>query len=113
MRVVDPERGGLLERGEPPGDHGFAHLGGSLAALDDEPDDEIVALFEGHSLDILELVRQAIELQAPIAPLCSPDCAGLPDTQQYFETPEDARWGALKNWTDESAPRNGSTQPVE
>jgi uncharacterized metal-binding protein YceD (DUF177 family) len=63
-----------------------------------EPNDELVALFDGHSLDVLELVRQAIELQSPIAPLCSPDCAGLPDTQQYFEVPADDRWGALQNW---------------
>jgi uncharacterized protein len=90
---------------------------GSTLDIEDEesePDDEIVALFEEHSLDVLELVRQAIELQAPIAPLCTPDCAGLPDTQKYFEAPEDTRWGALKNWTDErqsaSAPRNGSSQ---
>jgi uncharacterized protein len=80
---------------------------------DDEPNDEIVALFEEHSLDVLELVRQAIELQAPIAPLCSPDCAGLPDTQKYFEVPADTRWGALENWDGESTPRNGSTQSAE
>jgi uncharacterized protein len=80
---------------------------------DDEPNDEIAALFEEHSLDVLELVRQAIELQAPIAPLCSPDCAGLPDTQKYFEAPADTRWEALKNWDGENTPRNGSTQPTE
>lgn len=96
--------------------HRHAHSGSTPDEEDDdEPDDEIVALFEEHSLDVLELVRQAIELQAPIAPLCSPDCAGLPGTQKYFEVPEDTRWGALKNWENESegAPHNGSTQSAE
>lgn len=70
-----------------------------------EPNDELIALFDGHSLDVLELVRQAIELQAPIAPLCSTDCTGLPDTQQYFEAPADNRWGALGDW---AAGQNGA-----
>ena len=76
-----------------------------------EPNDELVALFEGHSLDVLELVRQAIELQAPIAPLCSPDCPGLPDTQKYFEVPDDGRWNALKEWSNKNG--NGSNQVTE
>ena len=64
----------------------------------EEPDDELVAVFEGHSLDALELVRQAIELQAPIQPLCSPDCPGLPEAAEYSVAPEDGRWSALQNW---------------
>lgn len=75
------------------------------------PDDELVALFEGHTLDVSELVRQAIELQAPLAPLCSPDCKGLPGTEKYFEAPADDRWDALREWSrdkkDEN-PTNGS-----
>lgn len=73
-----------------------------------EPNDELVALFDGHSLDVLELVRQAVELQAPIAPLCSPDCAGLPDTQQYFEAPADGRWGALEDWASKQNQANNN-----
>ena len=64
----------------------------------DEPDDELVAVFEGHNLDALELVRQAIELQTPIQPLCSPDCPGLPEAAEYAKAPEDGRWNALQNW---------------
>ena len=64
----------------------------------EEPDDELVAVFEGYSLDALELVRQAIELQAPIQPLCSPDCPGLPEAAEYSVGPEDGRWSALQNW---------------
>lgn len=80
-----------------------------------EPNDELVALFEGHTLDVLELVRQAIELQSPIAPLCSPDCAGLPDTQKYFEVPADGRWEALKDWGagGKQANDNGSNQTAQ
>ena len=64
----------------------------------DEPDDELVAVFEGHTLDALELVRQAIELQTPIQPLCSPDCPGLPEAEEYVAKPDDGRWSALQNW---------------
>ena len=94
-------------------EHRHAHGSTPDEDEDEEPDDEIVALFEEHSLDVLELVRQAIELQAPIAPLCSPDCAGLPDTQKYFEAPEDARWSALQNWASEGASGNGSAQEAK
>lgn len=67
-----------------------------------EADDEIAALFEGHSLDVLELVRQSIELQTPIQPLCSPDCAGLPEAEKYSSAPDDDRWNALKGWGSKS-----------
>jgi uncharacterized protein len=65
-------------------------------------DDELAALFDGHSLDVLELVRQAIELQAPIQPLCSPDCRGLPEAAQYLAAGGDERWGALQNWRNDA-----------
>lgn len=82
-----------------PTGHQHGHRGEVLE--DDEAseaDDELAALFEGHTLDLLELVRQAIELQAPIQPLCSADCPGLPEAAQYVDKTEDARWGALQNW---------------
>jgi uncharacterized protein len=63
-----------------------------------EADDELAALFEGHTLDVLELVRQAIELQAPIKPLCRPDCPGLPEAAQYINAGGDERWGKLEHW---------------
>lgn len=70
-----------------------------------EPAEELAALFTGHSLDVLELVRQSIELQAPIQPLCSPDCPGLPEAAQYSAAGGDERWGALKNW--QNVQKNG------
>jgi uncharacterized metal-binding protein YceD (DUF177 family) len=85
---------------------GTAYTGHHRSAAPDEvdeeepeqADDELAALFEGHTLDVLELVRQAIELQAPIQPLCSPDCPGLPEAAQYSGGGDDERWGALKSW---------------
>lgn len=74
----------------------------------EEPDDELAAVFEGHSLDALELVRQAIELQTPIQPLCSPDCPGLPEAAEYSAKPDDGRWSALQNWNNGA---NGSPEP--
>ena len=63
-----------------------------------EADDELVALFEGHTLDVLELVRQSIEIQAPIQPLCDSDCPGLPEAAQYIVAGGDERWGQLEAW---------------
>lgn len=59
--------------------------------------DELAALFDAHTLDVFELIRQAIVLQTPIAPLCSPDCAGLPEAV-HFQEERDERWGALAQW---------------
>lgn len=64
-----------------------------------EPDDELAAIFDAHTVDVLELVRQAIVLQSPMKPLCSPDCAGLPEAANYTET-DDERWNALKSWNE-------------
>ena len=60
-------------------------------------DDELAALFDAHTLDVFELIRQAIVLQTPIAPLCSPDCAGLPEAVNFKEE-RDERWDALTQW---------------
>jgi uncharacterized protein len=63
-------------------------------------DEEIAALFEGHSLDVLELIRQAAVLQLPRKPLCREDCPGLPEADQYKDVGGDSRWQTLKNWKD-------------
>jgi uncharacterized protein len=44
----------------------------------DEPD--ILRLTDHHELDLEPLVRDAISLAEPIAPLCRPDCPGLCET---------------------------------
>lgn len=64
---------------------------------DDLLDDEIQTLFVENSLDVSELVRQAILLQTPINPLCTENCAGL----AQFADPggnTDPRLEQLKNW---------------
>jgi len=67
-------------------------------ALENElTDDELAALFDAHTLDVLELIRQAIVLQTPIAPRCSPDCPGLPEAVNYQEE-RDERWNVLEKW---------------
>ena len=71
-----------------------------------ETDDEMAAIFDAHTVDVLELIRQAIVLQSPIQPLCRPDCPGLPEAAKYVET-EDERWGALKSWKEKES-ENGS-----
>ena len=74
------------------------------SAVEEDPNDDgdeltredIAALFQEHSLDVSELVRQAIVLAAPIQPLCGDDCEGMPEAQGYIETKSDPRWAALE-----------------
>jgi uncharacterized protein len=69
---------------------------------EDEADDELAAIFDANSLDALELVRQAIVLQTPPKPLCSPDCPGLPEAAKYMSSDtSDARWESLKDWNEQ------------
>jgi len=73
--------------------------------VDDVEDDEnelsseeLAALFDGHSLDVTELIRQAAVLQLPRKPLCEEDCPGLPEAESYKGSGEDGRWEKLKSW---------------
>lgn len=61
-------------------------------------DVEMAALFDENSLDVRELLRQAIVLQSPIAPRCSDDCTGLPEAENYVDDGVDQRLSALKDW---------------
>jgi uncharacterized protein len=45
---------------------------------DEEPD--VLRLTDHHELDLEPIVRDAISLAEPIAPLCRPDCPGLCET---------------------------------
>lgn len=60
--------------------------------------EELAALFDGHSLDVTELIRQAAVLQLPRKPLCREDCPGLPEAAAYKGAAEDGRWEKLKSW---------------
>ena len=74
---------------------------------EEEIDDETAAIFDAHSVDVLELIRQAIVLQSPIKPLCSEDCAGLPEAKSY-QNAEDERWSALEKWKSQVDSNNGT-----
>jgi uncharacterized protein len=60
-------------------------------------------LLEGDEVDLTEMVRDAVLLALPLAPLCSEDCPGpapeaVPvgvDEGDAEEPPRDARWAAL------------------
>jgi len=67
------------------------------SAEEDEADDDLATLFDGHMLNVSELVRQAAVLQSPIKPLCSPDCPGLPEAANYVAG-RDERWSSLQDW---------------
>jgi uncharacterized protein len=72
----------------------------------------------GEQIDLEPVVREAVVLSLPIAPLCSPDCAG-PDPERFPATPgdvdsgtegdgepsRDPRWAALDQLTFESRDR--------
>ena len=82
----------------------FNPLLGAAAVEAEEDEDgqeltkeDIDALFQGHDLDVDELVRQAIVLSAPIQPLCADDCAGLPEVAALKSADIDSRWAALQN----------------
>jgi uncharacterized protein len=46
-------------------------------ALDRTGEPEVARLSDHHELDLETLVREAVQLAEPIAPLCRPDCRGL------------------------------------
>jgi uncharacterized protein len=45
--------------------------------VDRAAEPEALRLSDHHELDLEPLAREAIQLAAPIAPVCRPDCAGL------------------------------------
>ena len=45
--------------------------------LDTTAEPEVLRLTDHHELDLEPLAREAIQLAAPIAPVCRPDCRGL------------------------------------
>ncbi|MEZ5226034.1 MAG: DUF177 domain-containing protein [Acidimicrobiales bacterium] len=46
------------------------------------PDDSDIIDFDGEQIDLLPLVRDAVLVGLPLAPLCRDDCAG-PDPERY------------------------------
>ena len=77
------------------------------------PDSDEAFTIEGEVLDLEPLVREAVLLDLPLAPLCRPDCAGLcPECgADHNETDcghqpdtSDPRWAALEDLRDRLDP---------
>lgn len=49
----------------------------SGAPIDTSAEPEVARLTDHHEVELEPFVREAIQLAAPIAPLCRPDCPGL------------------------------------
>lgn len=71
--------------------------------VDAPKDSEIIALV-GDQIDLVPIVRDAVALSLPLAPLCRADCAGpdpdrfpaiTADEHEAVPRPPDPRWGAL------------------
>jgi uncharacterized metal-binding protein YceD (DUF177 family) len=52
--------------------------GADAQEIELEAEDLDRAYYEGHELVLDELVREHIVIEAPMQPLCSPDCKGIP-----------------------------------
>jgi uncharacterized protein len=80
-------------------------LGSGLPVpLEEDGDPEAPRLTDHHELELRPLVIEAINLVAPIAPLCEPDCPGLcldcgerlTDGHAHDDAPIDPRLEALR-----------------
>ena len=79
----------------------YVHDGSAEAGYGD--DDE-VSLLSGDYVDLEPVLRDAVVLDLPFRPLCTPDCSGLcptcgarldDDPGHHHGAPVDARWAAL------------------
>lgn len=68
--------------------------------------DEDDLVISDESIDLEQVVRDAVVLSLPFQPICSKDCEGLcadcgaklsEEPQHVHEAPVDPRWNALKN----------------
>jgi uncharacterized protein len=87
-----------------------------LYVYDDEPvggpdEEEPLPVLDGELLDLEPVVRDAVVLELPLAPLCRPDCPGLcqecgvrlADEPGHAHDQVDPRWGGLAGWRTEPA----------
>ncbi|WP_062079122.1 YceD family protein [Demequina globuliformis] len=78
-----------------------------LGEDEDEPED--VFEFDGESLNLEDVVRDAVVTQLPFTPLCRPDCPGLCDQcgARLADEPDhaheviDPRWSTLQSLTEQ------------
>ncbi|WP_062132796.1 YceD family protein [Demequina aestuarii] len=85
----------------------FVHDDPHVDQGDEESED--VFEFDGETLDLEEVVRDAVVIQLPFTPLCRPDCPGLCDQcgARLADDPDhaheviDPRWSALTSLTEQ------------
>jgi uncharacterized protein len=106
--VVSPVRIRIDEEVLP----GIDLVSGQPVEVEEDADPEASRLTDHHELELRPLVREAISLEAPVAPLCEPDCPGLcPECGQrmapghgHDEASVDPRLEALRSFrVDEDA----------
>ena len=77
------------------------------ARIDHADEPEVARISDHHEIDLETFVREAIQLAAPIAPLCRPDCPGLcvvcgeelgSGPHDHGEEPIDPRLEALREF---------------
>jgi uncharacterized protein len=74
-----------------------------LFLFEQGPQEEELPLLDGDLLDLRQVVRDAVVLALPLAPLCRPDCLGLcvecgarlADDPTHTHTTIDPRWASL------------------
>jgi len=85
-------------------------------AIDRTAEPDAVRLTGHHELQLEPLVREAISLAEPIAPLCRPDCPGLcvvcgerlgPGHRAHPDDDVDPRLAALRGFRVDDEPENG------
>ena len=84
-------------------------------AVDRSAEPEVARLTDHHELDLGRLLREAISLEEPIAPLCEPDCPGLcvvcgerlgPGHADHDGDDVDPRLAALRGFRVDAGPEN-------
>ena len=84
--------------------------------IDESAEPEVARLTDHHEVDLEPLVREAIQLAEPIAPLCRPDCPGLcpacgepleDGLHDHDETVVDPRLEALRAFRVDGGPETG------
>ncbi len=82
---------------------------GEIESDEDGEEPEDVFEFDGETLDLEDVVRDAVVTSLPFTPLCSPDCPGLCDQcgARLVDDPDhtheviDPRWSALQSLTEQ------------
>lgn len=86
--------------------------------ISEADDEDPLPTLDGDLVDLESVLRDAVVLELPMAPLCQPDCLGLcaecgqrlADDPDHVHQDTDPRWAALAQWETEEA---GSGRPTE